>query len=132
MTIRFFDRQDKHNDLNGTTFSDPANLVAVLESLKHRPAFFCELVGDNSYNLLVGVGSQCGCLQYSLSDGRPPYLMAVDKKPAGGSDYLDFLTGDTPTPVAGRYCLPFETVEKAAGHFLLTGERYPEVNWEEI
>jgi hypothetical protein len=132
VTITFFDRQEKQNTLNGIKISDPDRIVALLDSLKHRPAFFCELVGDNGYNLLIGVATHCGCSQYSPSNGSPPYLMAVGKLQPVRSDYIEFLTADTPTPIARHYCLPFETAQKIASHFVMTGERYPEVDWEEI
>jgi hypothetical protein len=132
MTITFFDQQDKQNTLNGLVISDPEKIVVLLDSLKHRPPFLCELVGDNGCSLLVGVGTQYGCSQYSFSDGRVPYLMAVSTEQPSGNDYLEFLSADTPTPIAKRYCLPLETTQKIARYFVMSGGRYPEVEWEEI
>lgn len=132
MIVTFFDRQDKQNELNGTVISDPNSIIAFLDSLKTRPPFFCELICENGYTLLVGIGSHCGCSQYSLTDGCPPYLIAISKRPSEVSDYTDFLMADTPTPIAARFCLPVETTQKVASHFVLTGKRYQEVEWEEI
>ena len=52
-------------------------------NLETKAHFFCELLADNGYNLLVGVG-RIGCVQYSPDNGNPPYLMACPIKTTGG------------------------------------------------
>jgi hypothetical protein len=49
-----------------------------------------------------------------------------------GKGYLQFLVGDTTTPVPMRYALPFSLVKEVAVYFLQSGERSPSVSWEEI
>lgn len=44
-------------------------VLALIESLRNRPPFFCELVGENGFNLLVGIGGDVGCAQLSRTDG---------------------------------------------------------------
>ncbi len=132
MNVTFFDRQDKLNALNGTRMGDPNAVAEVLKSLQHRTPFLCEFIGDNGYNLLLGVGRQCCCSQYSRGDGSPPYLMAIGNEQAGSEEYVEFLTADTPTPIARRFCITSDAIEKIAKHFVMTGQQCPGVTWEEI
>jgi hypothetical protein len=135
MIARFYDRQNTSNPLNGLPVSRERPLADALESAFDRKPFFCELVGENGYNLLVGVGVRCGCVQYSKVDGGPPYLMALPKgSPLDeqGSGYMEFVTGDTAAPVSRRYCLTIGTVVDVAAYFCKAGERSQEVTWEEI
>jgi hypothetical protein len=132
MAVQFFDRQDQTNSLNGARIGDREELLKVLDGLRSREPFFCELVGENGYNLLLGVGRTIGCAQYSPSDGSTPYLMAVATNEQGSNEYMEFLTANTPSPVPRRYCVPFETAKQIAAHFVETGNRWPSVSWEEI
>ena len=132
MTVRFFDRQYESNPLNGRILERDSELLETLESLRSRPPFFAELVGQNQYNLLIGLGGPNGSVQYSRTDGVPPYLMAVGPNGGPSGEYLEFLIGNTPTPVPRRYVLPFDLVKEVAVHFARTGERSPAVLWEEI
>ncbi len=132
MIVKFYDRQDIRNAMNGMSVADGAQAVALLEGLKERPAFFCELVGENGYNLLVGIGGEVGCAQYSREDGNPPYWMATSLATKTKEGYVDFLMADTATPVPARYCLPFDAVKDIVVYFQNTGLRNPAVNWEEI
>ena len=131
MTIIFFDREDSENDLNGTTIRNDEQLSKVLEGLRVRAPFVCELVGDSSFHLHVGVG-EVGHAQYSRLDGEPPYLMAVAPHPNEREQYTEFLLGGTPTPISSRYCMPFELVRKIAEYFLETGRAHPGFTWEEV
>jgi len=45
---------------------------------------------------------------------------------------MPFLISDTLTPVSKRYCISLETVKQAAAFFLETGERVPNLIWEQI
>jgi len=91
-----------------------------------------QLFGDNGYNLMVGIGGTSGCVQYSRSDGNSPYLVAVAANPTAEEGDIEFLCGNTPTPVSKRYILPFEKVKEIASYFLETGARSAKVRWEEI
>jgi hypothetical protein len=132
MTVTFFDREDDANYLNGTIIRDRNRLFQILENLRSREPFVCELVGDNGYRLHVGVGDY-GNVQHSQLDGDPPYLMAVNRSSEGQVDeYIEFLMGGTGTPISKRYCLPFYRVREIAAYFLETGHMLPDVPWEEI
>lgn len=134
MNTVFFDQQDKLNPLNGSSISAPDQVIELLKSLMYRPPFFCKLLGANGYHLLLGIGDQYGCAQYSSNNGMPPYMMAISdaEKSNDGDEYVEFLTGDTPTPISKRYCLTPEETRIIASHFVLTGQRYNGLKWEEI
>ena len=132
MIVKFFDRQNESNPLNGHLVERDNELLQIFDDLRNRAPFFTELVGENGHNLLVGTGGATGCVQYSRNDGRPPYLMALGPDVESPEEYLEFLTGNTPTPVPRRYALPFKLVKEIAVHFRQTGARSPVVSWEEI
>jgi hypothetical protein len=129
MIARFFDRQDP---LNGSIVRDESHWSEMLNELQGRKPFFCELLGENGYKILVGIGKPSSCVQYSSVDGSPPYLMAVGPVPESSTGHFEFLMTNTLTPVPSRYCVPSETMKEIVAYFLRTGERCPAVSWEEI
>lgn len=131
MRVSFYDRQDADNPRNGATASDPEIILEWLDQTRGRPAFFCELLGDNNCKLLVGISDTLGCVQYGARDGSPPYLMAIESA-AGEDGYMDFLTANTDTPVLLRFCLPMERIREVIQEFIRTGGRSSKVNWEEV
>jgi hypothetical protein len=131
MSVTFFDREDDANYLNGTIIRDRNRLFQILEDLRSREPFVCELVGDNGYCLHVGVG-EYGNVQHSRLDGDPPYLMAVNRSSEGEVDeYIEFLLGGTGTPISKRYCMPFDSVLEIVGYFFETGRIHPAFAWDE-
>jgi len=132
MNAVFNDMQDHSSPIDGATIHDRWELLAVLDRLQDREPFGSELVGDNGYKLTLGIGGKIGFVQHSPSDGDTPYLLAVTPEKQCQQEYVEFLIGDTPTPIPRRFCIPFEMVKKIAAHFIETGERSPTVSWEEI
>jgi len=132
MKVIFFDRQEASNPHNNEVVDGTTELLDILESLRDRNPFFCELVGDDGFNLLLGIGGDRSCAQYSAGDGNTPYLMARLERNTEADGYEEFLINDTITPVPNRYSIPFETAKEVATHFLKTGQRSPLVLWEEI
>src|SRR5690242_6593816 len=53
MKVEFYDRQDVHNPLNGQVVSDASALPGLLDKLQNRSPFFCELLGQNGYKILL-------------------------------------------------------------------------------
>jgi hypothetical protein len=107
MTVTFFDRQDESNPNNAKQIDNSDQLLKLLTSLRNRAPFFVELLGENGYALLVGIGPVTGCIQYSPGNGTLPYLMAVgdsaiQNPSTKDQDYVEFLTSDAPTPVSKR------------------------------
>ena len=132
MIVRFFDRQDKKNSLNGSTYADSDPLFTCLRPLSSRPPFFCEIEGENGSKLLDGVGGKWSCIPHSAIEGSPPYLMAMPREQRLGVNDMEFLMGNTPTPVHGRYILSAELVEKVISFFVETGKKSELVKWEQI
>lgn len=134
MTARFEDLEHDDNPCNGGAFSEPHQLIALLENLRRtRSPFMCELVGDCGDSLTVGVGREIGCVQHARSDGTGPYLMAVDPATSGSRlDEMEFAVGGTPTPIDGRYCLSFAKLCEIVAEFVMTGNRSNTVKWEEF
>ena len=130
MIAQFFDRQDTANPMNGTMLDNSDELRKMLSELRSRQPFFAELIGENGYKLLLGIGFSDSCVQHSSADGSAPYLMAVAVEAREGE--VEFLIADTASPVPMRYCLSYETMVEIATHFLNSGERYPTVDWEEL
>lgn len=129
---RFFDRQDLSNPANGSVLPSSVELRQLLARLSNRPPFFAELIGDNGYKLLLGIGTNQACVQHSAEDGSPPYLMAVAHDATDSAGRVEFLIGDTPSPVPMRYCIPYQTMLDIAARFVDAGIRDTRVAWEEI
>jgi hypothetical protein len=132
MSTRFFDRQDMGNPINGAGINDALELRRALGDVRARPPFFAELLGDNGFKLLLGVGMPEGCVQFSAADGSPPYFMAIAPSADDRDGTVEFLLGDTPSPVPRRYCLAYEDALDIAATFVPTGQRKSDVRWEEI
>jgi hypothetical protein len=132
MIVTFFDRQNGSNPLNGSTIRSESLLLQVFDELKHGTPFFCELIAQNGYKALFGIGHPFGCVQYSRVDGCPPYLMAIAPNHEHSMQYIGFWIGNTLTPIPSRYCMPFELVKEIAAEFLRNGGRSASVSWEEI
>jgi hypothetical protein len=47
MNVTFFDREDHANHLSGTVIGDNIRLFQILEGLRNRIPFICELEGEN-------------------------------------------------------------------------------------
>ena len=131
MKVTFFDRQLDSHPANGNTMSSVEELFSLLSQFTNRKPFFFELQGDNGYKELIGFGEQSGCVQYSSIEGEPPYLMALSNN-VEQEGFVDFLMGNTPTPISKRYCIEVEKVLEVASHFFKTGAPYPLIGWEEV
>jgi len=134
MIVTFYDREDEANELNGAVIRDRRRLRQVLESLLEslqvRWPFVCELVGENGFQLTIGVG-KIGCVHYSRCDGSPPYLMAVARRNVLEADEPEFMLGGTPTPIPAHFCMPFDDVIDIAVYFMETGRASPFFSWEQ-
>jgi hypothetical protein len=58
--------------------------------------------------------------------------MAMGPDESAGEDYMEFLTGDTDTPIPLKYCMPMPQIKQIAADFLATGERSHRFLWEEV
>lgn len=110
----------------------PAEVAQLFESVKGRPPFMFELIGENGDSLTIGYSDSAGAVRHAASAGRPPFLMAVNEDSLDDEAVVEFLAGGTPTPIPGRFCLPIQRVSAIAQEFIATGERPGDVTWEEI
>jgi hypothetical protein len=129
MMIR--DLGDSRSGLNRAVES-AEEAVEVLESGGERRPFFC-LLESPEYELMIGVGPGFGCVQHSLCDRRPPYLMAVASEPAVTTEFGEFLSGNEASEVPRRYCLAWPEVRTIVSFFVRNGgQRDPAAHWEAL
>jgi hypothetical protein len=131
--VQFFDRHDAGNTLNGVMVTDSRLLRLILDDIdmRHRSPFFAELIGENDTKLLLGLGPSVGCVQFSATDGSPPYLIAVEGGPERGGEQ-GFFMGNALTLIPRRYCVPMGKVLEIAILYFERGERASTVGWESI
>lgn len=129
----FRDYQDDKNPLNGTVIDSPSALSELLQSFRGRQPFLFELREDPGFTLTIGFGGEYGCVQYSRSDGEPPYEMAVwAAAPEESEKSVCFLAGDQDTEIAAKFCLPTEEIKSIAAQFVVGGGKSQTVRWEEV
>jgi hypothetical protein len=58
--------------------------------------------------------------------------MAVNPNLRDSEGEYEFLCGGTLTPVEKRYCLPYDALVEILAEFAQTGQRKPDVRWEEL
>jgi hypothetical protein len=130
MIVRYENEQDGLDPMNGMVIDSSAQLTKLLDSRRNEAPFFARLSSDNGFEIMAGIGGEVGCIQYSRSDGLPPYLMAVSSHPTMKHGCVEFLTANTPTPIAARYIINFDEVKTIALYFLESGERSNVVSWQ--
>ena len=75
MHVLYANQQDDLDPMNGTVI-DGVKLAELLDGRRKKPPFLARLSGENGFELMIGIGGNVGCAQYSRSDGELPYLMA--------------------------------------------------------
>ena len=131
MTVTYFDRQDERSILNGSQLQSANEIQTVLQKPLDREPFFCELVGENAKNLLIGLSADSGCVQYRAAGGSPLSLMAVERSPQKQGGHTDYRMGGATVPISNRYRLPLSLLLETAAFFRRTGGLNPNVTWEE-
>jgi immunity protein Imm1 of predicted polymorphic toxin system len=132
MILQYRNNQDKSDPQNDAFFVESNDLADFLDSARTKNPFIAELRGDNGFELVIGIGGNFGCVEHIAINGDLPYLMAMSFHPLLTNGEVEFLTANTPTPIAARYILSFDELKEVALHFLATGERSHSVSWEEI
>lgn len=132
MIVQYRNNQDKSDPQHNAFFTEGRNLAEILDNARGRAPFIAELRGDNGFELVIGIGGDFGCAEHTAINGDLPYLMAMSPHPPLTTGEVEFLTANTPTPIAARYILNFLELKEIALHFLATGERSGSVSWEEI
>src|SRR5262245_42216775 len=129
MTVVFQDLQQPGNPLNGRKLNSVVSMVAIYYGLRGRKPFLFELRGVAGFMLTVGFAGCSGSVQYSPCNGSPPYLMAVSDEEAEEGHCVEFLAGNSPTPIPRRFCLPISLVERIVREFIERGEKSSAVSW---
>jgi hypothetical protein len=132
MAVQFFDLHEDANPRNGSVISNEDEFSELLDGFRGRKPFFFELVWGKEFVLQIGFGANGSCVQHSPSDGDPPYLLAVAAGSSEAPAYMEFLCGNTPTPVWVRYRLSHQMLKQIVAYFLESGGRGPVVEWEEV
>jgi hypothetical protein len=130
MNVTFYDMEDDANPMNEKVISNSASIRKILLSLQEREPFCCELTRKDGSELVIGIGP-IGFAEYSR-DGHGPYFSAITAVTVAEGPEEDFLCGGTSSPVAARFCLPFDDVIRIVIHFMETGEPCPSFSWEMI
>ena len=131
MHVLYANQQDDLDPMNGTVI-DGVKLAELLDGRRKKPPFLARLSGENGFELMIGIGGNVGCAQYSRSDGELPYLMAESANSPIKSGGVEFLTANTATPIPARQILRFGELKEIALHFLETGERSNAVCWRHV
>lgn len=132
MKVRYANRQDESDPMNGLVIVGRDNFVELLDGRRNNAPFIAELSADNGYRLTIGVGGALSVAQHMRLDGELPYLVALPAQPRTNAKYVEFLTNNTPTPIPGRYVLAFDEMKQIAIHFFETGERSGTFSWKSI
>ncbi len=130
MKVKFVDLDTNEQPAPQVVLTSGEEVAKLLNDMRKREPFMCELVGENGYKLGIGIGADVGCVQFSRADGVPPYLMAESHTKS--SEEHSFMMSGTPTPVDGKFCLPRAAVIDIAGFFVETGQKSSKTTWEEI
>jgi hypothetical protein len=130
--VRYSNLQDDFDPVSDTSLAGSAELADLLESRRRKLPFLAKLSGENGFELMIGIGRNVGCVQYSHSNGAPPYLMAISPNPPMKRGGFEFLTANTPTQIPAPNIVRFKELKEIALHFLETGERSNKVAWQEV
>jgi hypothetical protein len=130
MIIRYLSHQDKFDPMNGRPIERREQLSELLDLRRNKRPFVAEISGDNGFQLTFGIGSNLCCVQHSYANGSQPYLMAVSPHPTMKEGCAEFLSANTPTPIAARYIISFDELKEIAQYFLQTGDRSNAVSWQ--
>jgi hypothetical protein len=135
MKITYRNQQNKQDPLHGAAIDSSIELAELLDQARTKRPFFARFSCDNGFELMAGIGADVACVQHSSSDRfdrETPNLMAVSRHPRMKRGYVEFLTANTPTPVAARYIISFDELTEVVLCFLQTGERSDAVVWQRL
>ena len=132
MTCTLYDRQHSGTlAYSGMPVESAEEVESFLRRVDGETAFIVELIASAGERLMIGAGAPVSFVQYTGKDGIPPYLCAV-ANPMTRNDDVEFLIGDTPTPIPAQFCIPFEGALEIAKEFCSSGKRSEKFRWVEI
>ncbi len=131
MKVTFHDLEHPSPPPEQSSFFRPADVMQLLRSLNTSNPFLVELLGENGFRLTIGLAEDCATVQFSSSEGVPPFCVAVGDSGAS-NEFVEFTAGGTPTPISQRFCLSLAMMEQIVACFVTTGGKWDGVLWEEI
>ena len=81
--------------------------------------------------LQLGIGGKFAFAQFTTNEDKPRYLCAKPEMIRAMED-VEFLCGDTPTPISPGLCISFEDALKIAEYFFEKGGRDSSFEWVEV
>jgi hypothetical protein len=132
VNVMYLDLEDASKPYNGQQIDRDDALSALLGSMHGRQPFLCEFCAENGFKITVGIGHECGTVQFGRRDGLPPYMMAVAEWHGDEKGFVEFLAGGTPSPIPRRFCLPMDRVRTIIDDFLKCGGMSSTVAWREV
>lgn len=111
------DEVDEWLDRVSATCNPELPTLVTIEALNHE--------------ILIGLGLPQSTVQIRSISGEPPYFVTLGDSNATHS--VDFyLHGYHHTEISGRYLIPTPHARKVVRHFLETGRRSSDIEWEEV
>ena len=111
------------------TLGSPSELVAFFRQFDEPMAG--ELTHPNGFMLTICTDGELATVQFSNTDGEPPYLVALSPLQIVEGSHI-FIVTTSDTEIDSKHCLSRTVFEDIACYFLETGERSPAVAWEEV
>jgi hypothetical protein len=116
-SVASVDEVDEWLDRISATCKPELPTIVTIEALNHE--------------ILIGLGLPQSVVQIMSISGDPPYLVTLGNPNAAHS--VDFyLHRYHPTEIRGRNLIPTPLARKVVRHFLETGRRSSDVEWEEV
>jgi hypothetical protein len=115
----------------GLVVSTKGALMVHLSSFLKRDPGILEIVSPEGTRLHLGLGGRYACAQITAANSLPPYLVAQAGETTASED-VEFLLGDTPTPVVPEECISVPEAVRIAEHFFDTGQPDPTITWKKI
>jgi hypothetical protein len=126
-----YSQAGSQRDVEAITISTEQELRKMLENLRQHDPGLVDLVSPAGDCLMIGVGGEHACAQFTQVSGNPPYLMA--RGPADDYDsHIEFARGGTPTPIPLAYILSFSRMVDIAVDFFLNEHLPTTTEWEEV
>ena len=131
MSAKFLDLQNESNPDNGTIVHDGASAKALLIRNSSREPFTCQFVYDDEFQLMVGLGPDLCCAQYSATSGNSRYLVAYLESERMQAGEVEFLLNNSPTEILRKQCFPLKVLLEVAAYFVEKGKPSGIAQWED-
>src|SRR5574338_113620 len=103
-------------DQNEIKISHERELRDILNKMASNDPTIVLLTSNGSGMLTIGIDHTIGFIEFMKEDGTPPYLVALRDSVAieDNSQFVNFDSGGTLTPISKNRCIPFKDVLEIA------------------